>query len=241
MWGFNILHDASKVFALTNVEKEQYLKMGVKNENIEIVPLGINLNEYRNIPERGKFKEKQHIHENEKLLLFLGRIHEIKGLDLLVKSFSKIEQNDVKLAIVGGDYGFKGELDNLIKKLNIDDNVLFPGVLTGRDKIEALVDCDIFIMPSRYESFTTSGLEAMACCKPLILTENNHISSWVDGEAGLSCEFNTKDLTNSIEILLNDENKCLSYGKSGRKLVENKYNWDIIEKQINTIYKKCIK
>ena len=67
---------------------------------------------------------------------------------------------------IGGDYDFKTELEKLINTYDLNDKVIFPGVLTGRDKIEALVDCDIFVMPSRYESFTTSGLEAMACSKP---------------------------------------------------------------------------
>ena len=241
LWGFDILHDASKVFALSDVEKEQYLKMGIKKENIEIVPLGINLDEYKNLPGKGKFKSKQNIAENNKLILFLGRIHEIKGLDLLIKSFSTVSNENVKLAIVGGDYGFKDELEKLILKNNLNDKVLFPGVLTGQDKIEALVDCDIFVMPSRYESFTTSGLEAMACFKPLILTKNNHIQSWVKNNVGLVCEFDEKDLSECIKTLLNNQDLCNDFGNAGRKLIENKYDWNKVEKQIETIYDKCIR
>ena len=241
IWGFNILHDACKVFSLTEIEKEQYLKMGVEEENIEIVPLGINLSEYANLSKKGEFKKKYHINSDDKLILFIGRIHEIKGLDLLVKSFSNLSNPNVKLAIVGEDYGFKENIEKLIEQFNIKDKVIFTGVLTGNDKIEALVDCDIFVMPSRYESFTTSGLEAMACFKPLVLTKNNHISSWVDNNVGLCCEFDANALSNSLENLLNDENKCLEYGKKTRQLIEDKYDWDKIEKQISEIYKKCIK
>ena len=240
LWGFDILHDASRAFALTEVEKEQYLKMGVSKDKIEIVPLGINLEEYDILPERGKFKSKHTINDDEKVILFLGRIHEIKGLDLLVKSFSQIQNDNVKLAIVGGDYGFKGELEKLISEFNLTDKVIFPGVLTGQDKIEALVDCDIFVMPSRYESFTTSGLEAMACSKPLVLTENNHIHTWVKDNVGLICKFDETDLSNCIQTLLNDEELCRTFGKTGRELIENKYDWNKVSKQIEGIYQKCI-
>ena len=240
LWGFDVLHDAARVFALTEVEKEQYLKMGIKRENIEIVPLGINLEEYSNLPSKGNFKSKSNIDENDKLILFLGRIHEIKGLDLLIKSFSQISDDNVKLAIVGGDYGFKGQLEKLITEHDLKDKVLFPGILTGRDKIEALVDCDIFVMPSRYESFTTSGLEAMACSKPLILTKNNHIQTWVRDNVGLICEFSESDLTKCMEQLLNDDELCKRFGKSGRELVENKYNWDKVSHEIEKIYDNCI-
>lgn len=240
LWGFDVLHDAARVFALTEVEKEQYLKMGIKRENIEIVPLGINLEEYSNLPSKGNFKSKSNIDENDKLILFLGRIHEIKGLDLLIKSFSQISDDNVKLAIVGGDYGFKGQLEKLITEHDLKDKVLFPGILTGRDKIEALIDCDIFVMPSRYESFTTSGLEAMACSKPLILTKNNHIQTWVKDNVGLICEFSESDLTKCMEQLLNDDELCKRFGKSGRELVENKYNWDKVSHEIEKIYDNCI-
>lgn len=240
VWGFDILHDASKVFALTEVEKEQYLKMGIKQEDIEIVPLGINLEDYTDFPEKGKFKSRLNIDENDKLILFLGRIHEIKGLDLLIKSFNQISNDNIKLAIVGGDYGFKGEVEKLINEFDLNEKVIFPGVLTGSDKIEALIDCDIFVMPSRYESFTTSGLEAMACSKPLILTKNNHIHTWVKDSVGLVCEFDTDDLSNCIEKLLNNEKLSEEFGKTGRKLIEEKYNWNKVSKQIESIYENCI-
>ena len=240
LWGFDILHDASKVFALTEVEKEQYLKMGVKDKNIEIVPLGINLEEYSRLPPKGNFKSKYDIDENDKLILFLGRIHEIKGLDLLINGFNQISNDDVKLAIVGGDYGFKGPLEKLIKEYNLESKVLFPGVLTGQDKIEALVDCDIFVMPSRYESFTTSGLEAMACEKPLVLTKNNHIQTWVKDNVGLICEFSENDLAACLNKLLNDNKLCARFGKTGRGLIENKYNWDKVSQDIEKIYDTCI-
>jgi len=240
VWGFDILHDASKVFALTEVEKEQYLKIGIKQEDIEIVPLGINLEDYTDFPEKGKFKSRLNIDENDKLILFLGRIHEIKGLDLLIKSFNQISNDNIKLAIVGGDYGFKGEVEKLINEFDLNEKVIFPGVLTGSDKIEALIDCDIFVMPSRYESFTTSGLEAMACSKPLILTKNNHIHTWVKDSVGLVCEFDTDDLSNCIEKLLNNEKLCEEFGKTGRKLIEEKYNWNKVSKQIESIYENCI-
>ena len=239
LWGFNILHDASKVFALTEVEKGQYLEMGVKEENIEIVPLGINVGEYSNLPNKGVFKSKHNIGENEQLILFLGRIHKIKGIDLLIESFARLKRDDVKLAIVGGDYGFLDSAKELISKYHLEDKVIFPGVLVGREKQEALVDCDIFVMPSRYESFTTSGLEAMACGKPLVLTKNNHIQDWVDNNVGLIADFDPKSLSDSLEKLLSNKELQSSFGKQGINLIHSKYNWDIIVKQIKEIYGQC--
>ena len=254
-FGFRILHDASCVFALTDVEKEQYLKMGVDEDKIEIVPLGINLEEYENLPDFGKFRSKFNIGMDDKLILFVGRIHEIKGLDLLIDSFNdlihkgdyingtddNLENNcSIKLAIVGPDDGYLSILEEKIRESSIEDNVIVAGPLYKEEKQEALVDCDLFVMPSRYESFTTSGLEAMACSKPLVLTKNNHIHDWVDGNVGIACDDNKDSLRKAIEKLLFDEDLASVYGENGRKLIEEKYNWDIINEQILEIYKKFL-
>lgn len=240
IWGFDILYDASKVLALTETEKGQYLEMGVDESKIEIVPLGINLEEYDELPKHGKFRNKHNIANDEKIILFLGRIHEIKGLDLLIKSFDKLSNDNLKLAIVGKDYGFLSTVEKLIGQYGLEDKVLFPGVLIGEEKRQALVDCDIFVMPSRYESFTTSGLEAMACEKPLILTKNNHISDWVNNNVGLVCDFDENDLSKCIETLIDNEELCSKFGINGRKLIQNKYNWNVIEKEIYDVYKTCL-
>ena len=252
VFGFKILHNASCVFALTEVEKEQYLKMGVDEDKIEIVPLGINLEEYENLPAYGKFRSKFNIDENDKLILFVGRIHEIKGLDLLLDAFNDLivqsnEKNSedipcpsIKLAIVGPDDGYLTELEDKIKEYSLEENVIITGPLYNEEKREALADCDLFVMPSKYESFTTSGLEAMACSKPLVLTKNNHIHDWVDGNVGLACEDNKDSLRESIEKILFDEELSLIFARNGQKLIKEKYNWDIINNQILEIYNRYL-
>lgn len=243
-FGFKILHNASCVFALTEVEKEQYIKMGVEEDKIEIVPLGINLEEYENLPSYGRFRSKFNINDDEKLILFIGRIHEIKGLGLLIDAFSDLIHNgndgSIKLAIVGPDEGYLSKLEEKIKEYSLEDNVIITGPLYNEEKQEALVDCDLFVMPSKYESFTTSGLEAMACSKPLVLTKNNHIHDWVDGNVGIACDDNKDSLREAIEKVLFDEDLSQTYGENGNELIENKYNWDIINKQVLDIYNKFL-
>ena len=253
VFGFKILHNASCVFALTEVEKEQYLKMGVDEDKIEIVPLGINLEEYENLPAYGKFRSKFNIGENDKLILFVGRIHEIKGLDLLLDAFNdlivqsneknsleNIDCSSIKLAIVGPDDGYLVKLEEKVKEYSLEENVIITGPLYKEEKQEALVDCDLFVIPSKYESFTTSGLEAMACSKPLVLTKNNHIHDWVDGNVGLACEDNKDSLREAIGKVLFDEELSQIFAENGNKLIKEKYNWDIINDQILEIYNKYL-
>ena len=247
-FGFRILHNASCVFALTEVEKEQYMKMGVEEERIEIVPLGINLEEYENLPEHGQFRSRFNVCADDKLILFVGRLHEIKGLDLLMDSFNdfiKNEGNDdecssIKLAIVGPDDGYLSHLEEKVGEYSLEENVIVTGPLYNDEKRQALVDCDLFVMPSKYESFTTSGLEAMACGKPLVLTKNNHIHDWVDGNVGIACDDNNDSLRKALEKMLFDEDLAKAYGENGKRLIAEKYNWDIINKQILDIYNRFL-
>lgn len=244
LWGFNILYDSKRVFALTEIEKEQYLKMGVYSSKVEIVPLGIDIKEYENLPNYGEFRKKFNISPDERLIIFIGRLNKIKGLDLLIKGFNKFNRNNpnsnVKLAIIGPDNGFEDEIKRLIKEYNLKDKIILTGPLYKEDKIKALKDCNVFIMPSQYESFTTSGLEAMATSKALILTECNHISTWVSGVCGETCKYNSDDLSRTIKKLIFDDKLMEKYGKNGRKLVENEYNWDKVLDKIMKIYMKVI-
>lgn len=242
VFGFKILHGASKVFALTEVEKEQYLKMGVEEDRIEIVPLGINIEEYSDLPEEGIFREKFNISKDDKLIIFIGRVHEIKGLDLLIDAFKELadSEDDVKLAIVGPDDGYLDALNLRIAECDLSDKVIVTGPLYKSEKQEALVDCDLFVMPSKYESFTTSGLEAMACGKPLVLTKNNHIHDWVDGSVGLACDDDKMSLKDAMAEVLFDEELSKKFGMNGRRLIQEKYNWDMINEQILNIYESII-
>ena len=159
--------------------------------------------------------------------------------------FIKNEGNDdecssIKLAIVGPDDGYLSHLEEKVGEYSLEENVIVTGPLYNDEKRQALVDCDLFVMPSKYESFTTSGLEAMACGKPLVLTKNNHIHDWVDGNVGIACDDNNDSLRKALEKMLFDEDLAKAYGENGKRLIAEKYNWDIINKQILDIYNRFL-
>ncbi|MCJ7635639.1 glycosyltransferase, partial [Candidatus Bathyarchaeota archaeon] len=170
--GYRILRDASKVIALTDIEAEQYANMGVSRKRIEIIPNGIDLSEYSHLPSKGVFREKFKISKNKKIILYLGRIHEIKGIDLLIKAYGYLSKNmkddEAILVIAGPDDGYLGNVKSLISRLKLNNRILIIGSLYGEDKLEAYVDSNMYVLPSRYETFPMSVLEAYACGKPVI-------------------------------------------------------------------------
>jgi len=222
LYAEKILQKCSKMVALSWVEAEQYKRMGVPEEKIATIPNGIDLSEYANLPPRGCFKKKFGIKEEEKIVLYLGRIHRIKGIDILVKAFASVvkELDNVKLAIVGPDDGYLNELRILIKALKMENNVLITGPLYGKDKLEAYVDAEVYVLPSRYETFPMSILEAVACGTPIILTENCAINEYFRSKVGLAVKPDPSALSGALLEMLLNKQQMSTFRQNCRTIVE---------------------
>jgi glycosyltransferase involved in cell wall biosynthesis len=158
------------------------------------------------LPTKGSFKKKYGIGINEKIVLYLGRIHQLKGIDILVKAFANIADklHNVRLVIVGPDDGYLGEIRALVKTLRITSKVLIIGPLFCEEKLEAYVDADVYVLPSRYEIFGMSILEAVACGTPLILTETCGIAEYFRDKTGMVVPPIPKKIEEALLNILQD-------------------------------------
>ncbi|MCK4733875.1 MAG: glycosyltransferase [Methanophagales archaeon] len=237
-FGYKMLRDASKVIASTKIEAGQYKKMDVDEDKIEIVPNGIDLSEYDNLPERGEFRRKYSIRDDEKIILYLGRIHKIKGIDLLVDAFAELIKvmDNVKLAIVGPDDGFLSTIKKQIEDLKVGDKILLTGRIPEKDKLGAYVDADVYVLPSVYETFPISVLEACACGTPIIVTDRCGIANIVNNNVGYVVKYNKNPLQDTIFKILTNVELRRYFGEGGKKLVREKFSWDIVVEQLEKIY-----
>ena len=238
-WGNKILRNASKVIAVSKAEAEQYQSMGVSEDKIEIVPNGIDLAEFENLPESGEFRRKYNLGDDERIILYLGRIHKTKGLDLLAEAFAELSMklSDARLVIVGPDDGYLRTLEQLIKRLDIEDKVLLTGPLFGREKLEAYVDADVFVNPRADEIFGLVFLEALACGTPVVCSVGCGISDMIDGQVGLAVPYDKDALGKAILDMLSDNGMRQEFGEKGRALVKQDFNWQKIAERIEQIYR----
>jgi len=233
--GYRILRDASKLIALNKTEADYYVKMGVDEDKIDIVPNGVKLSEYEILPEKGKFRKKYLIRDDEKVVLYVGRLHGSKGIDLIVEAFENIknELNDVRLVIVGG--GNTSTLEERARTLKVEDKVLFTGFVDHDEKIEAFVDADVFVTP-RFSGFPITFLEACACGTPIITTNKGDELDWIDDKVGYVVEYDKIQLGNAILKILSDEQLRLKFRKECKSVIERYFSWSKIVEKLEVIY-----
>jgi glycosyltransferase involved in cell wall biosynthesis len=135
-------------------------------------------------------------------LIFLGRIHPVKGCDQLIEAFFELSQNnnDIKLVIAGPDSN--GNIDflkMLSSRLGINDKIIFTGLISGVLKWEALHGAEAFVLPSHHENFSISTVEALSCGLPVLISKEVNIWEYIDqAGAGLCFDDNVKSLQDAL-------------------------------------------
>ena len=242
LWGRRLLQEAAAVIALTDTEAAQYEDMGVSRDRIKIVPNGVDLAEFEDLPSRGEFRKKYGLNGKDKIVLYLGRIHETKGIDILAKAFRALvqEMNDARLIIVGPDHGYLDALKKLLDELGIADRVLFTGPLYHREKLAAYIDSEVFVTPS-FLGFPVTFVEACACGTPIITTAIGARIDWIDNQTGYVVDYNENQIKDAIAKILADRDLARRFGENGKRLVRERFNWQKITGEIERIYRGIVR
>jgi glycosyltransferase involved in cell wall biosynthesis len=243
VFGYPLLRDASKVIALTRTEVQQYLSMGVPAEKIAIVPNGIDLTEYSDLPSKGAFKRKFNIQENTKIILYLGRIHRTKGIDLLIKAYAymikTMKCKNTLLVIAGPDDGYLAESKSLVSSLGISDLVLFTGFINSTDKLAAFVDADVFVTPSFY-GFPVTFLEACAVGVPIATTTTGDTLDWINKNVGYVTSPTIDDLSKAIGTIILDADLHIEFSMNCNKLVKSEFSLETVVDKLEQVYAQVI-
>lgn len=245
VWGEKILKNASKLIAVSKIEKDQYLKMGLPGNKIEIIHNGIDVSEYEILPERGKFRIKYGIASDEKIILYLGRLHKSKGLDFLITGFSILLglNRDVKLVIAGPNDGFLDILMKQIKKLKIDEKVLVTGPLYKNEKIEAFVDADVLLYPGIFEIFGLVPFEAIICGTPVIVSDDCGCGEVIkEANCGYLVKYgDNTGLSTKIDEILNNPDAAKKRVIRGQQYINANLTWDTTILKFEELYEDCLR
>ena len=238
-----LTYEASEVIVNSNYMKNELQRLfGLPYEKINVVPNGVNLNLFNGV-ERDYTFRRRFAMDNEKIILFMGRLVYEKGVQHLISAMPKILNgyHDSKLVICGKG-GMLEELQAQVNNLGISNNVYFAGYMSGKDVQKMYKAADIAVFPSTYEPFGIVALEAMLSENPVVVSDIGGLNEIVQHrENGMKTYCgNPNSIADSILELLYDHKLCADITKKAKNKVRNEYNWSKIAQDTHFTYQKAI-
>lgn len=238
-----LTYEATEVIVNSNYMKCELQRLfGLPFEKINVVPNGINLNNFSGVEKDYDFR-RQYAMDNEKIILYVGRLVYEKGIQNLISAMPKILQgyHDTKL-VIAGKGGMFDELKAQSDGMGLGNKVYFTGYLNSK-QVQKMYKCaDIAVFPSTYEPFGIVALEAMLAGIPTVVSDvgglNEIVEHGVDGMK--SYAGNPNSIADSVLTLLYDHQLCDNISKNAKNKVKEQFNWNKIAQDTHFIYEKAI-
>jgi glycosyltransferase involved in cell wall biosynthesis len=219
--GSKILEKSDKVTCVSEYERRKVISdFGVSPAKIEIIPVGLNLEEFANLKHNKR-------HNVEKTLLYVGRLEEYKGVQNIIKTLPHLP--GFKLEVIGkGPY--ETDLHTLAEKLSVIKRINWHKNITREELLQQYASADVFLMLSTHESYGITVAEALASGVPCIVAMGSALEEFVDGETctGLSYPIDTHNLASTIE----------SMSHKRAIVVKNIIDWNEVVKRLIKIYEE---
>ena len=250
-----VLTISNRILASTPAEMAQLQWLyRADTEKVTIIPPGVDLSRFYPIP-RDEAKEFIGIPTCNRMILYVGRIEPLKGVDILLQAISLMYQGDREktfsfcLAVIGGNPEASeasmniemARLQGLTEKFGLQDFVVFLGQRSQDTLPYYYSAAEVVVVPSHYESFGMVALEAMACGTPVVASEVGGLAYLVqDGVSGYTIPVgDPKILADRLSRLLNDDELRRKMGEKGASIAIN-YGWEQIAARIIELYNKVI-
>jgi D-inositol-3-phosphate glycosyltransferase len=250
-----VIAHANRIIAATLAEKSQLeFLYDAPSSKISVIPPGVDTRHFYPIP-KDEAREVVGIPDDAHMILYVGRIEPLKGIDNLIKAISIIQHdNDPNccphsLVIIGGEPNAKPEemnaemarLQDLVEDLNIENFVIFLGKQDQHMLPYYYSAAEVVVMPSHYESFGMVALEAMACGTPVVASQVGGLAFLVrDGETGFVVPGNDfQGMANRLMELMKDKELRIKLGNKSTEYAQM-YAWEIISSKIIEVYNQML-
>ncbi len=238
-----LTYEASEVIVNSNYMKNELQRLfGLPYEKINVIPNGINLSNFIGIERDYDFR-RQYAMDNEKIILYVGRLVYEKGIQHLIAAMPKVLSNyhDAKL-IIAGRGGMMDELRQEASNLGLNDKIYFTGYLDSK-QVQKMYKCaDVAVFPSTYEPFGIVALEAMLAGVPTVVSDvgglDEIVTHGVDGMKAYAG--NANSIADSITALLYDHQLATNVAKKAKQKVKEQFNWEKIAQDTHFTYEKAV-
>jgi glycosyltransferase involved in cell wall biosynthesis len=232
-----IMRRARGLIALTPDEIDSYRALGIKTP-CHVVPNGIDVARFRRMPHAQSLSGLG-IAQSDQVILFLGRLHPTKGVDLLLNAFVRIASIYPKsvLVIAGPDeHGFSQRFRDEAVQQNLEPRILIPGMVTGELKLDLLARADLFVLPSIGEGQSMAVLEALASGTPVILSPECNFPIVEELAAGAIVPRDVHLIAQAISRFLSDPILRSAASEAAYTLARDKFAWPSIVEKLESIY-----
>ena len=238
-----LTYESTDVIVNSNYMKCELQRLfGLPFDKINVIPNGINLSNFTGIERDYDFR-RQYAMDNEKIILYVGRLVYEKGVQHLIAAMPKIlsNYNDAKL-IIAGRGGMMDELRAEASNLGLNDKIYFTGYLNSK-QVQKMYKCaDVAVFPSTYEPFGIVALEAMLAGVPTVVSDvgglDEIVTHGVDGMK--SYAGNANSIADSVTALLYDHQLATNVSKKAKQKVKDQFNWEKIAQDTHFTYEKAI-
>lgn len=223
-----VIQRAGVLHALNPLEAEAIRAWGLARR-VQVLPNGVLPEQFDELPAPGRFRFFHREVGEDPFILFLGRLHPQKGLDLLAEAFAlaAARHPTLRWVIAGPDKGDKTRLQAQLRQLGVADRAHLVGPLYGPDKLMALVDSAAFCLTSKEEGFSVAITEALACGRPAVITDSCNFPEVAEVDAGRVTPRRAEAVAEAILEVIQRPDR-LAMGARGRALVLERFTWPAI-------------
>jgi D-inositol-3-phosphate glycosyltransferase len=234
-----VARGADRVICASDSERQTLTEeYGVSPGRLTVVPCGVDIEKFRPLDARAA-RASLGLDPDVPVLLFIGRIEPLKGIDVLIRAASQLD-GKFQLLVVGGDEKDAQkthDLHVLAEEVGVEGKVVF-GDAVPHDELPRYYNAaSICVVPSYYESFGLVALEAMACGVPVIASRVGGLKETVqDGRTGYLVPWRCPEpFAERLDLLLTNEPLRKSLGEEARQVAE-RYRWPVIAEQVEDVY-----
>lgn len=236
-WQGEMLEKAARIHVTTATEQALIADIAPHVPRT-IVPCGLDVGEFTDPPSGAEFRDRYIGGYDGRLVLFLGRITEKKGVDVLVRAFAGARREaDCRLAVVGpDDTGSVPALRRLAGEVGVGDDVVFVDALYGQERLGALGAADVWALSSHTENFGIAVVEAMAAGCPVVISPAVNIAPDIEAaDAGVVAPAEPEPFAAALLSVLAADERRRAYGEAGPTFAK-RYDWRTVAPQIREMY-----
>jgi glycosyltransferase involved in cell wall biosynthesis len=216
-------------------------KFNLPEEKMKIIPNSIDNSKFAMHVDKGSVRSRYGVYDNEKLILFLGRLTSQKGCEYLIRAMHLLPSHpNTKLIIVGDGY-MRSDLEGEVYGSGLGWRVRFTGFLPDSEVVPLLKSADVLVVPSVYEPFGIVALEGMAAGVPVVASNIDGLHEIIkhDHNGVHVYPRDPSSIAWGINRVLSDSGYAQRIAKNAKSDIDEKYNWDLIASVTIDVYKKA--